>query len=196
MSCAIIVKMKFGAHLYGTATPASDLDLKGIFCPSKTQVLLGRIPKVISTATAASGTRNTRRDVDEDLYSLHYFIKLACDEQTLAMDMLHAPPDMILVSSSIWEEIVAERHRFYLKNLKAFIDYARSQAARYGIKGSRIMAVARAIEVLKAANPEHKLRALWQDLPRMAHCHDGVGRPDGRSGGPAAKQYLASAGGP
>jgi hypothetical protein len=28
-------KMKFGAHLYGTATSNSDVDYKGIFMPSK-----------------------------------------------------------------------------------------------------------------------------------------------------------------
>jgi predicted nucleotidyltransferase len=37
----IIVKMKFGAHLYGTATSDSDLDYKGIFLPTKEQLLLG-----------------------------------------------------------------------------------------------------------------------------------------------------------
>lgn len=31
--------MVFGAHLYGTATPESDLDYKGIFLPAKEELL-------------------------------------------------------------------------------------------------------------------------------------------------------------
>ena len=30
-----IVKMKFGSHLYGTATAQSDVDLKGVFLPTR-----------------------------------------------------------------------------------------------------------------------------------------------------------------
>jgi RNA repair pathway DNA polymerase beta family len=30
----LVVKMRFGSHLYGTATPESDLDLKGVYLPS------------------------------------------------------------------------------------------------------------------------------------------------------------------
>jgi len=44
----IIVKMKFGSHLYGTATVDSDLDYKGVFLPSKKEVLLGKIHKSIN----------------------------------------------------------------------------------------------------------------------------------------------------
>jgi len=39
----LIVKMAFGSHLYGTSTPESVLDYKGVFLPSKEQVLLGQI---------------------------------------------------------------------------------------------------------------------------------------------------------
>ena len=44
----LIVKMNFGAHLYGTATSDSDVDYKGIFMAKKDEVLLGRIPKIYS----------------------------------------------------------------------------------------------------------------------------------------------------
>ena len=41
----LIVKMKFGSHLYGTDTENSDVDYKGVFLPSKEDILLGRIQK-------------------------------------------------------------------------------------------------------------------------------------------------------
>ena len=86
-----IVKMKFGSHLYGTATPDSDLDYKGVFLPTKEQIYLGNIPKSNSHSTkqtSIEGVKNSNDDVDTEIYSLHYFIKLACEGQTVALDML------------------------------------------------------------------------------------------------------------
>ena len=57
--------------------------------------------------------------------ALHYFIKLASEGQTVALDMLHAPKEMLLKTSDIWEELTANKDKFYTKNLKTFISYAR-----------------------------------------------------------------------
>jgi predicted nucleotidyltransferase len=175
----IIVKMKFGAHLYGTATSDSDLDYKGIFLPTKEQLLLGCVPKSHNYSTGKDYSRNTKNDVDTELYSLHYFIKLACAGQTVAMDMLHAPDSMILKKSKIWEEIVKNKQKFYTKNLKSFIDYARRQASKYGIKGSRINAALQVLEILKKEDPSKKMKEVWSRLPRIEHCYDVAPDPNG-----------------
>ena len=175
----LIVKMKFGAHLYGTATSESDVDYKGVFMPTREEVLLGRIPKSHSHTTGQDDSRNTKDDIDVEIYSLHYFIKLACDGQTVAMDMLHAPEEMILQTSPIWKAIIENRHRFYTRNLKSFIDYARRQASKYGIKGSRINNALRVLDLLKKEDPERKMREVWDDLPRIEHCYDVAPDPNG-----------------
>ena len=176
----LIVKMIFGAHLYGTATEASDADYKGVFMPSRQAVLLGRIPKCRSFTTGDGASRNTADDVDEDVYSLHYFIKLACEGQTVAMDMLHAPESLLIEQTPVWREIVAQRHRFYTKNLKAFIAYARRQASKYGIKGSRLAAVSKVLDVLKSQNPAWRLHQIWDRLPRVEHCFEMGKDPNGK----------------
>jgi len=175
----IIVKMKFGAHLYGTGTPDSDVDYKGIFLPTKEQLLLGRIPKSHNYSTGREESRNTKNDIDIELYSFHYFIKLACDGQTVAMDMLHAPENMILQKSKIWDAIVKNKQKFYTKNLRSFIDYARRQASKYGIKGSRINAALQVLEILKKEDPSKKMREVWNQLPRVEHCYDVAPDPNG-----------------
>jgi hypothetical protein len=175
----IIVKMKFGAHLYGTATPDSDVDYRGVFLPSREQVLLGRIPKSFYFSTGNNDSRNTKEDTDIEMYSLHHFIKLACEGQTVAMDMLHAPDDLILQKTGIWDSIVEKRQKFYTRNLKSFIDYARRQASKYGIRGSRINAVLQVLEILKNEDPSRKLRDIWDVLPRMEHCYDIAPGPNG-----------------
>ncbi len=174
-----IVKMKFGSHLYGTATAASDLDFKGVFLPSKEDILLGKIPKGVSFSTKTRDSKNEPDDIDIELYSLHYFIKLACEGQTVALDMLHAPEAMIVESSDIWASIISEKRRFYSKNLKSFINYARRQASKYGIKGSRLNTVARVLDLLKSEDPTNKLRVIWDKLPRMEHCCEAGRDPNG-----------------
>ena len=168
----IIVKIQVGSHLYGTATSQSDLDYKGVFLPSKKAILLGRIPKSYTRSTSDDKAKNTAQDVDIELYSLHYFIQLACEGQTVALDMLHAPDAMIVESSEIWNAIVKERRRFYTKNLQSFVRYARRQASKYGVKGARLHAVNTVLEILKAEEPSQKLQTIWQKLPQMEYCSE------------------------
>ncbi len=166
-----IVRMIFGSHLYGTSTPESDKDYKGIFLPSKEQVFLGQIPKSYNQTTKQGDKKNTSEDTDTEIYSLHYFIKLACEGQTVALDMLHAPDNMILETSNIWKEIVNNKEKFYTKNLKAFIGYARRQASKYGIKGSRLNAAKKVIDLLLEFEGSLKMEVVWDVLPISEHLY-------------------------
>jgi hypothetical protein len=147
--------------------------------PTKEELLLGRVPKSHNYSTGREESRNTKNDIDIELYSFHYFIKLACDGQTVAMDMLHAPENMILQKSNIWDAIVKNKQKFYTKNLRSFIDYARRQASKYGIKGSRINSALQVLEVLKKEDSSKKMREIWNQLPRVEHCYDVAHAPNG-----------------
>jgi hypothetical protein len=176
-----IVKMKFGSALHGTLTPNSDTDYKGVFIPSIQDVLLGRIKKSISRNTGNDHSKNASNDVDHELYSLHYFVKLACEGQTVALDMLHAPLDFVEHYDETWKFLVDNRHRFYTKNLNAFVGYARRQAAKYGIKGSRLGAMGQFLLIIEtylnsfndcAVNMvlmKGKTSTIWNKLPITDH---------------------------
>lgn len=168
----LIVKMKFGAHLYGMSTGQSDQDFKGVFMPSREQVLLGRIPRCRHFTTGDDRSKNRAGDIDEEIYSLHHFIQLAAEGQTVAMDMLHAPEPFWTVHTPLWRAIVARRDRFYTKRLRTFLDYAQRQAAKYGIKGSRLHAAAQVLSLLGTKRPDQKLADVWPELPRTDHCLD------------------------
>ena len=173
MENKIIVKMLFGSHLYGTATKDSDKDYKGIFLPSKEEIFLGKIPKSIQLNTKKDNqTKNSSDDIDTELYSLHYFIELACKGETAALDMLHAPENMIIEKSYIWDKIISNRHLFYTKNLNAFVGYARKQAAKYGIKGTRLNDAKRVIDFCSSiltTEEDQKLFYYWERLPGGEH---------------------------
>jgi hypothetical protein len=167
----IIVKLIFGSHLYGTQTPESDRDYKGIYLPDRREILLGRIPKAYNHQTGNNHSKNTAQDVDTEIYSLHYFLRLAIQGETAALDMLHAPQDKLLISSELWQELVENRSRFYTRNLNAFVGYARRQASKYGIKGSRLADAKRVLELLEQQEPHVRLTDLWDQLPEGEHIH-------------------------
>jgi hypothetical protein len=145
---------------------------------------MGERTKSINTNTNATDGKNTSQDVDQEFYSLHYFLKLALEGQTVALDMLHAPQSAILKSSHLWDALVEQRSRFYTKNLKAFIGYARRQAAKYGIKGSRLAEVRMVARYLEKMTHRTKwkedltLRDVWDWLPKGEHIYFHSGASD------------------
>jgi hypothetical protein len=154
MNNEIIVETLFGSHLYGLDTPSSDMDFKGIVLPTYDEILLGKASYHIDKSSNKSNGKNTKDDIDRTFYSLQYFIELACKGETVALDMLHGSPDKCTANSEIWEFLVANRHKFYTKSMKSYIGYVRKQAAKYGIKGSRVGALENVIRYLKNHDPD------------------------------------------
>ena len=181
----IICIMNFGSVLYGTSTPESDVDYKGIFLPTKEQILLQEIPKHIKADTKDkhSGDKNTKDDVDIELYSLSYFLELCLKGETVGMDMLHCNNDNIIYKDGkLWDFIRCNRKTFYTNNLKGFVGYCRKQAAKYGVKGSRISDARRVLEFLQTEQEKHliinkgyfpspNLQNYWESLPQGDHIH-------------------------
>lgn len=145
-----IVEMRFGSHLYGTSTPASDTDLKRIHLPGARDILLQRVRPVVATQTKVDrALKNGADDVDTESFALHKFLALVAEGQTVAMDMLFAPPAMIIgAPSPLWVEIQANAHRLISRQCKSFIGYCRQQANKYGVRGSRVAAARHAVAVL------------------------------------------------
>lgn len=139
-----IVTMHFGSHLYGTNTPNSDTDLKTVFIPNPRDIILGRVKDSIVTQTRldkSPGARNSSNDVDDDQISLQKFLKLITQGQPNALDMLFAPENMIVFKGDmfyIWQDILHNKHRLITRQAGSFLGYAREQANKYGIRGSRM----------------------------------------------------------
>ena len=133
----------FGSHLYGTSTPESDVDFKEIFVPHPRDILLGTAMNHTNLNTNNTATKNTKDDIDHELYSLKYFFKLAAEGETVALDMIHTPANLVVKSDlpDVWKFIQDNRSRFYTTNMKAYLGYVRKQASKYGVKGSRLAAL-------------------------------------------------------
>lgn len=169
-----IVRIKFGSHLYGTSTPASDVDYKCLFVPSARDILLQRAKGTMSDQRPkAEREKNYAGEVEEEKFSLQRFLGLAAEGQTVAIDILFSPDWALTESpSEEWRTISDNRHRLLTKRSASFIGYARQQANKYGIKGSRVAASRSALALLEAGIKEHgataKLGVLADEIASLA----------------------------
>lgn len=149
----LIVEMRYGAHLYGTDTPGSDLDLKGVYLPEARDILLQRVKGSVSLGPAKEpGEKNAPGDVDREVYSLQRYLALLAEGQTVALDMLFAPETaMTMTPCPLWREIQARADRLVSRRASGFVRYCRQQANKYGLKGARVATARQALAILSAA---------------------------------------------
>lgn len=178
--CYLIFLTKYGSHLFGLDTPESDLDIKGVFIPSQRMMYLGHVPNTIQIDTKKEkGQKNTKDDVDIQLFSIQYFFELASKGETVAIDMLHSVKYSILKSSLVWEAIHQNKEMFYSKNLKAFMGYAKNQAAKYGVKGDRLNVIQEFIDIMNFESGDDRLGEYWERLPITKHSYFVEVNPNG-----------------
>src|ERR1700722_12924 len=103
-----IVTIKFGSHLYGTSTPASDIDYKSVFVPCARDIILQRVKGTITNARPKGiGEKNYAGEIDVESHSVQSFLQLAPEGQTFALDVLFSP-DWAMVEPPMdeWREIM------------------------------------------------------------------------------------------
>jgi hypothetical protein len=151
----LIVKIKFGSHLYGTNTPTSDLDYKSVYIPPARDILLQRVIGSIQIGAKdkREGEKNLPGDVDNECYALQRYLGLISEGQTVAVDMLFAP--RLEITSDLWERIRSSKDQLLTKKSAAFVGYCRTQANKYGIKGSRVAAVKNALDRFEQLLAKH-----------------------------------------
>lgn len=188
----IVVLMSFGSELYGTQVGIDDLneeekkepekyisdkDFKGIYIPNKYDTFRGKIQKsILFNSKKNQDEKNTSNDIDCELLAIQYFFELAIKGDTSILDMLHCPNELLIKDSKFWQTIRGMRDKFYTKSLGTFVDYARGQAAKYGMKGSRLSDAKNVLDFLKINVSVHsevdldiRLRDVWDSLPKGRH---------------------------
>ncbi|MDR3363218.1 MAG: nucleotidyltransferase domain-containing protein [Desulfovibrio sp.] len=170
----------FGSSLYGTEMPGkSDLDVRGIFLPSRDALALNKAPRSLRQATNSTGQKNSAEDVDIDLWSVqHWLLKLLPAGDTGALDMLFSPSngECTLFREPVLDKVFAEPFRLIdTSDGSACAAYSLGQAKKYGIKGSRIGALKAVHNWLRTCSPNphprQRLRDVIDDL--AAACADG-----------------------
>lgn len=155
----LLSKTVHGSQLYGTNTPESDTDYKGIFVPDLSELFLQRAPRTLHFDTGSKYSKNTSADVDFELFSLGQFVNMAIAGETIIIDMIHTPDHLTLESSDVWKYIVEHRSEFYTTHMKSYLGYVRKQASRYGVKGNRLRDLSYVMNVIE------KMKNQMRSLP-------------------------------
>ena len=160
-----ILVTEFGSSLYGTRLPTSDQDFKGIFIPRLEDLLLQKSVRTSyqENTKLDKKAKNTNEDQDMEWVTLHAFIRLCSEGQNLALDLLFTPPELWKSHDPLWTSLLKERPKLLCRKIQAIVGYTKQQAAKYGIKGSRLAAVRHVLEVLKKYPKEAKLNEVDQD---------------------------------
>ena len=166
-----VVEMVFGSHLYGLNTEKSDKDYKGIFIPDPKDIILGgTAPKVLDSSTNKSKSKNTVQDIDKQMYSLKKFLSMGFLGDTIVIDMIHAPDNMIVQSSTVWDFIRENRSKFYTSELTGVFGYVKKQAAKYGVKGSRVATCKEVLNIVNQYPDNYRLFEIEDQLPLNEFC--------------------------
>ena len=126
----ILYETYHGSKMYGTSGPNSDTDIKGIFLPTIRDLILGYAPKTIKDSTIGENDTCSNTDVEKEYFSLQYFIELASESQTVALDMLFGPESARLLCDPRIQFIFDNKHKFITKNLKSLMGYAKDYGAK------------------------------------------------------------------
>lgn len=110
-----------GSNLYGTNTPDSDVDTRGVFIPT-IEYFLG----------FAQQTKGYSDKIDDTEYhELRHFFKLALKCNPNIIEYFFIPPEKMLKSSKEWEIILENKDLFLSNKAKyTFTGYAFSQMKR------------------------------------------------------------------
>ena len=156
----VIFATKFGSHLYGNDTKDSDLDYKAVYIPSYESLLLNDFPATIKYSSGDEHSKNTSDDLDLEIISIHKFLTLCHEGKMLGIDILYANtnPDCVICTSPIWDRLASQRTKFITQNIGGYLDYVKSQAHKYGIKGSKLSAMEAILDIGKSHTKSDKYR--------------------------------------
>jgi hypothetical protein len=172
-----IVRVQHGSHLYGTNTPTSDLDYKGVHIPSGRAIILQRAENVIDRKTKAdSAVKNCAEDTDDQSYSLQKFLGMLALGDTVSTEILFAPDAFTVYADPDWANIQRIGKSLLNRQCRGFVGYCRRQAAKYGIKGSRMAACKDIVALLETAIEKHgtvaKVELVANELDDFCASHE------------------------
>ena len=109
-----------GSHAYGTNTPDSDIDIRGVALNSKADLIgLSRFEQVVDNAT------------DTTVYGFNKFISLLCNVNPNVVEMLSCKPEHYIILSPVAQDLIDNKKMFLSrKAINAFGGYAQQQLRR------------------------------------------------------------------
>lgn len=129
-----IMSFEYGSRAHGTATLQSDHDVMTIVAESPSWVTGMSEPKTFQRKTAAQGARSGRDDIDETVYPLRHWARLAAKGNPTVLTALFAPDYEVLTETGA--QLTNNSSAFVSKTAgAAYLGYMQSQ--RLAMQGMR-----------------------------------------------------------
>jgi hypothetical protein len=147
----------FGSQLYGTNTPESDTDLKTIYLPDLSDMLVGNKLETIKVRDSKPTERTKAGEIEEECIPIQTFAQHFLKSQTYAIEICFAYQDkarnVVYVNRdyepAIDDFINALIVKFLNKNINSMVGYAQSQSMKYSLKTERLEEIEKLILVVK-----------------------------------------------
>jgi predicted nucleotidyltransferase len=118
-----VLLVRHGSHAYGTNTPASDEDFKGVAIPPR-KYFMGTMHRFEQAELKAP-------DPDAVIYDIRKFFNLAADCNPNIIEVLHTDPSDHFIVDPIGEIILEHKDDFLSKKIKhTFLGYSVAQLKR------------------------------------------------------------------
>lgn len=153
----VVYLTKSGSKLYGTDTPTSDTDYKGVFVPSRLSVTLKKDLPFFVNDSNTSKEKNGVDDIDFTVHSIYEFFNQLVRSETGGVDLLFSMwrEDTIVFEDKEFTDLMKKNYELFLnKHMKSFIGYALGQTKKFGIKGARYDELDRFVTWLRAMNEQ------------------------------------------
>lgn len=171
----ILYLAKSGSHLFGTHTPQSDLDIKGLFLPTQRSLYLQQAPKQFSTMTQKGlGQKNSSDDIDITVWSLQTWFKLLEKGDMNAISLLFSwthEDSLIEADAGFMTRLRSWEHqRLLSRSMEGMAGYVTSQAIKYTQKGKRYKILKNVISILEEAPLNDKISDILEGLFNEVEC--------------------------
>lgn len=116
MNYTTILRAIVGSQAYGTSTPQSDIDYKGIYAQPTNDLISFNYKEQIEISK------------DETLYEVRRFLQLLQSANPTVLELLYSPEDCIVERHRVYDILLRERDRFLTKQCaNSFGGYAIAQ---------------------------------------------------------------------
>jgi hypothetical protein len=153
----VIFECRIGSHLYGTNRPESDEDFAGVFLPSTEDLLqLGKCPgEWTADEKVSDGPKSVAGDVDRKYYSIQRFLQLCGEGQPQQLELLFAPPAVIVKTTDVWELVKSVMlEQISTNSVRPFVGFANAQAHKAVVKGENLNLIREILRLFIIAPPE------------------------------------------
>ncbi len=142
----------FGSHMYGTERAESDVDYRGVFMPSATDILCQNVT-------------DSSKDAPEELigtdfmsHPFHRFLKMVRYGEPAAIDMAFAPEEFWVKGHTdmrVWDQFLNTRPCLLSRDLPKYLGFCKTVVEAYGIRADRHEAARKALEIVELAMISH-----------------------------------------